>query len=87
MNFKRSISALMSVLIVFSVIIPMPVLAAGNPAITISSVTDTPGSTVNVELKIKDNPGILGAELAITFDEGLTLIPYYNKTRKAYITM
>lgn len=78
MNFKRSISALMSVLIVFSVIIPMPVIAAGNPAITISSVTDTPGSTVNVELKIKDNPGMLGAELEITFDEGLTLIGASN---------
>lgn len=87
MNFKRSISALMSVLIVFSVIIPMPVLAAGNPAITISSVTDTPGSTVNVELKIKDNPGILGAELAITFDEGLTLIGASNGDAFSPLTM
>lgn len=40
----------------------------------VQSQTVKSGTTVNVAVKIKDNPGILGAAINLRYDEGLTLL-------------
>lgn len=61
--------------IIFTLSLAMPVFAAENtnPTITVQSVSGSPGSTVDVDVTIKNNPGILGATLSFTYDNGLTL--------------
>lgn len=61
--------------IIFTLSLAMPVFAAenNNPTITVQSVSGSPGSTVDVDVTIKNNPGILGATLSFTYDNGLTL--------------
>ena len=44
------------------------------PQIVVNSVKTTAGSTVEVKIELKNNPGILGAVLGIAYDEGLELI-------------
>ena len=41
--------------------------------LSVQGQTVTPGTTVEVAVKIKDNPGILGATLTLKYDDGLTL--------------
>lgn len=41
--------------------------------LSVQGQTVTPGTTVEVAIKIKDNPGILGATLTLKYDDGLTL--------------
>lgn len=53
---------------------PISVFATGTPTITVQSVTDIAGSTVEVDIVIANNPGILGAILTISYGEGLTLL-------------
>ncbi len=61
--------------IIFTLSLAMPIFAAenSNPTITVQSVSGSPGSTVDVAVTIKNNPGILGATLSFTYDNGLTL--------------
>lgn len=42
--------------------------------VTIDSVSKKTGSTVDVNVNIKNNPGIFGATITLIYDEGLTLI-------------
>lgn len=55
----------------------MPVMAfaqTGSSAIlTVDDVYATPGSTVTVDIKVANNPGILGATLSVSWGDGLTL--------------
>lgn len=75
---RRAISALLVLVMIVS-LLPVSAFAAGsegtgNATISVESVSAAPGSTVQVAVSIKDNPGILGARLSIEFDDGLTLI-------------
>lgn len=70
---KRFISLCMALVFVVGVL-PQGVLAAGStPTISTDSVTAIPGDTVEMNVSIADNPGILGATLTVSFQEGLTL--------------
>lgn len=62
-------------MIVFTLSLAMPIFAAENtnPVITVQSVSGSPSSMVDVDVTIKNNPGILGATLSFTYDNGLTL--------------
>ncbi len=72
---RRILSILLGVMIAFTIITPFSVLAEGNtPTITVASVSDTAGATISIDVSIKNNPGILGATLKLTYDDGLTLI-------------
>ena len=44
----------------------------------IASVTGAPGETVVVDVSITNNPGIVSANLKVSFDEGLTLVGATN---------
>ena len=73
MKKNRFVSLLLVIVLVFS-LFPTSVVAADSvTTLTLSSVTAFPGTTISMDITIKDNPGILGATLSIAYDEGLTL--------------
>ncbi len=72
---KQKILSLMTALtLVVSLIVPVSVSAQGMGTITVSGASDLAGSTVELEVRIDDNPGILGATFTLEYDEGLTLL-------------
>lgn len=76
---KKIISLLLSVFMILSTISPLSVTAEiDSPTITVGSVTDVAGSTVIIPVTVENNPGILGATLQLTYDEGLTLVDATN---------
>lgn len=79
---RRAISALLVLVMIVS-LLPVSAFAAGsegtgNATISVESVSAAPGATVDVQISIKDNPGILGARLSVAFDDGLTLVGASN---------
>lgn len=80
---KRKLLSLLLSLIMVLAWLPMNVAQAktvvdDNRAVTIPTISVVgtfakPGSTVNVDLKIAENPGIAGARITLTYDAGLTL--------------
>lgn len=48
-------------------------LTVSDPTITVDTVNASAGETVTVNLKIKNNPGVAGAILTISYDSKLTL--------------
>ena len=72
---KKIISLFMSILMLMLCVFQINVLADENaPMIIVESVSDSPGATVDVAIKVKNNPGILGATLTFTYDKELTLV-------------
>ena len=62
-------SVLLSILFTISLIAQIPVMAEqGVPTITIQSASGSPGTIVDVDVTIKDNPGVLGANCKGQFD-------------------
>ena len=55
--------------------IVMPVIEPGEnvPEIVVESKTAAAGSTVDVKISLKNNPGIASMKLTVEYDEGLTL--------------
>lgn len=74
---KRILSILLTLAIVISFIpqtvIPVNAADAADGTISVESVTGMPGSSVDVNISIANNPGILGATLTLEFGAGLTL--------------
>ncbi len=72
---KRIISFLLVFTILLSCL-PLNVLAVDSNACTfnVDNVYGTPGSIVDVEISIENNPGILGASFSVAWDNGLTLL-------------
>ena len=70
-------------------ILPTVVRAAEQPATTISvqNIDAAPGDTVTMAVTVRNNPGILGAVLQITYDEGLTLKSATNGDAFAKLSM
>ncbi|MBR1685245.1 MAG: hypothetical protein IJ708_08910 [Clostridia bacterium] len=67
-----------------------PAFAIGNEAsvvITVESAEVRPGETFDVKVNISNNPGVLYATLAITFDEGLTLNSIRSGSAFSYLDM
>ncbi len=71
---RKIVTVILTLLMLVSFVSPFAGYAAAAPVITISSVSDTAGATVNVAVSIENNPGILGAALEFSFDAGLTLV-------------
>ena len=73
---KRIISILLAMVLMITAGPVIPVEAAENSettTITVESVGAKPGSLVDVDVTIENNPGILGAVLKLTYDKALTL--------------
>ena len=75
---QKITSYVMALIMTASLFMPISVNAETDGTITVSDVKATAGSTIAVPVKISNNPGILGATLTITFDEGLTLLDGIN---------
>lgn len=72
---KRLIAFVLTLALVFSCV-PAVAFATDAAAATlnVADVYATPGGTVTVGVEIENNPGILGATLTVSWDEGLTLV-------------
>ena len=73
---KRILSFILSIILLFTCI-PSSVFAEEEAPvceIIVDSVSAAPGTMVDVNISVKNNPGILGATFNITWDEGLTLV-------------
>lgn len=73
---SRIISALLTLVMLLSIVsagIVSTGAALPSAALTVENVSAVPGSTVEVDVEIKNNPGIIGASLELSYGEGLTL--------------
>lgn len=72
---KKILSLLMALLMMFTVFPTSLIASAANATtVTVESVNAIPGSNVEVNINVKNNPGIMAANFTVTYDEGLTLI-------------
>lgn len=71
---KRIIAFTLMLALVLSCM-PVMAFAQSNTSVvlTVDDVYATPGSTVTVDIELENNPGILGATLSVSWDDGLTL--------------
>lgn len=85
---KRIISLILAFAL-FASCCPVLVHATEETVCTleVSSVYAAPGTTVEVNVNIQDNPGILGATLMISWDEGLTMVDCKNGEAFSELTM
>ncbi|MBQ7118591.1 MAG: InlB B-repeat-containing protein [Oscillospiraceae bacterium] len=77
MRIKKMAAFLLSLVMMLNIITPASVAAETSydiPTITVQSLVDTAGATIDVNVVIENNPGILGATLEFEYDEGLTLL-------------
>lgn len=75
MKIKRILALLVSIIMIFATASPLFAFADTNNAkIKVQTITETAGSVVNIAVTIENNPGIIGAILKITYDDGLTLL-------------
>lgn len=73
---SRIISALLTLVMLLSIVsagIVSTGAASPSATLTVENVSAVPGSTVEVDVEIKNNPGIIGASLKLSYGEGLTL--------------
>ena len=78
-SIKKIISVILAIVLVVSL---CPVNASINATttegagavFTVETVSGMPGGTVEVDINVADNPGILGATLKVTYDDNLTLV-------------
>ena len=72
---KKLLSVFLTLLMLLSIIPTSIIASAANSAtVTVESVNAVPGSNVEVNINVKNNPGILAANFTVTYDKGLTLI-------------
>ena len=76
---KKVISLILVVLLLMSSL-PMTIFAEelNQPILTIESADVSPGTSFDVNVTLKNNPGIVSANLRLAFDEGLTLVGATN---------
>jgi len=88
---KRIISLVLSLIMIIGCV-PMAVFAAETETVsactvTVDSTHAMPGAEVTVNIKITNNPGILGSTLTLTYDDDLTLIGCANGKAFSDLTM
>ena len=59
---------------------------ASTAVLTVEEAWINPGDTVEIDLEISENPGVLGATLTVWWDEGLTMIADANGSAFAHMT-
>lgn len=86
---KKSIALLLLLALILSVC-PMQAFATDGTdmtTITVENVSARPGTTVVVSVRVRNNTGILGATLVLTYDDGLTLQSAENGEAFAPLTL
>lgn len=72
---KKLLSVIMALVMVLTVFPTAIIACAANAAtVQVESINAVPGSTVEVNVTLKNNPGIMAAAFTFTYDNGLTLI-------------
>lgn len=72
-TLKTRVMAIVLACLMVMSIMPMSVFAAGTMSIEVEQKTALPGSTVSVNINIKDNPGIASMKIKVAYDNVLTL--------------
>lgn len=89
-RIKQLFSLLLAVILAAAAV-PFSSAAAeevdNGTVITVESKSIVQGETINVDVSIKNNPGILGATLEFTYNEKLTLVGASNGSAFSYLTM
>lgn len=81
---KKRIMSTILVLILAFTCVPLSAITAKasteytEPTIIAQSKYATPGSTIDVNIDVKNNPGISGATLSISYDQGLIMTDAIN---------
>ncbi len=70
---KKVISLLLSLIMILT-LLPINILADTTPTFSVESTWAKPGSTVNVDVTVKDNPGLISANLEFTLPDGLSIV-------------
>ncbi|MBO4693746.1 MAG: dockerin type I repeat-containing protein [Clostridia bacterium] len=75
---KKILSVILSVVLVVTLSfgVSMLVSADGTPTIVVSSASATAGSTAEVTISLKDNPGIASLKLDVAFSGDLELVSF-----------
>lgn len=85
---KRTISIILSLVMALTAFVPISAFAEnGTAVISVQSVSDSPGSIVEVPITIENNPGVLGATLKFTYDSSLTLVDAVEGDAFSTLTM
>lgn len=90
---KKRITSLVLVLVMLLTAIPFSAFAVSaatdytEPTFVVQSVYAEVGSTVDVKVDVKNNPGIAGATLNIDYDSNLTLIGATNGNAFSDLTL
>lgn len=69
---KRILSLSVTVFLMFF-FVPFFVFAAEQCTLSVANTTIIPGGTGTVNVSIKNNPGIIGMSVSVSWDDGLTL--------------
>lgn len=86
----KHLLCLLLVMVLILGAVPVSVFAddqGTKPVISVESKYVTPGESFSVNVDIKNNPGILGATLTLSFDQGLTLEGADAGDAFSYLTM
>lgn len=80
MQVKQRILSILLVLVMLVSMIPMSVMAASDVVIGMDETWAAAGSSIDVNIFIKGNPGIIGGTLTVSWPEELTLVGDKNGT-------
>lgn len=75
---KKIISLLISIMIIISV--AAPAFASGTPMVVVSTASGTPGSTVEVNVSLQNNPGIVSMTLNVSYNENVMTLTSVRDT-------
>lgn len=89
-GLKQCIAIMLALVMAFYTV-SLDAIAAGiandTTQISVENKNVKPGDTFSVEVKVKNNPGILGATLKLSYDSGLTLKNVEGGEAFSYLTL
>lgn len=68
---KKIIALVLTMAMLFTSAMVMNVFAANDPTFSVNNVSGKPGDTVEVVISVENNPGIIGAQLYISYDSNV----------------
>ena len=68
---KKIIALVLTMAMLFTAAATMNVFAANDPAFVVNNVSGKPGDTVEVVISVENNPGIIGAQIFISYDSNV----------------
>ena len=80
----KKISVILAVLMLVSTL-ALSAFAAGNATFTVGSAACKPGDTVTVPVVLKNSPGIVGAQLDLTFDPNVFSVTSYTTKDNRFV--